>query len=170
MATTTATHFLNLDAVTAKSGERTEQIADKQSLLRDGQIAGLQALPSFVTIHVLALFVRQSLKSVHRNIAALEITSDEDRAWCKKAAKKLFRIAQSTEKIEEKIRDTKYLSLFRKWNEDTLCLAEDAAETLALAASPEFTRLLENELEAANARSSGWKPSISRCSSESSAY
>ena len=77
---TIATHFSHLDAVTAKSGERTEQIADKQSLLRDGQIAGLQALPSYLTIHVLALFVRQSLKSIHRNIAALEITSDEDRA------------------------------------------------------------------------------------------
>ena len=141
MATTTATHFLNLDAVTAKSGERTEQIA------------GLQALPSYLTIHVLALIVRQSLKSINRDIAALEITSDEDRAWCKKEAKELFWIAQSTGKIDEKIRDTKYLSLFRKWNEDSLCLAEDAAETLALAASPEFSRLLEDELEAANARS-----------------
>ncbi len=151
MATTVATHFSNLEAVTEKSGERTEQIANKQSLLHEGQIAGPKAWPSFLTIHVLALFVRQSLKGIQREIASLEIASDEDRAWCKKAATKLFWIAQCTETIDEKIRGTKYLSLFRKWNEDTICLAEDAAETLALAASPEFTRLLEDDLEAANA-------------------
>ena len=149
---TIATQFSNLEAVAAKSGERAERIAIKQSLLAEGQNAVLQ-VESFVMIHVLVIAVCKSLKGIHRDIALLEITSDKDRAWCKKAARKLSGIARSLERIDKKIGGTNSLVLFRKWNEDAACLAEDAAETLALAASPEFTRLLQDDLEAANATS-----------------
>ena len=148
---TIATHFSNLEAVAKESGERTERIASKQSLLCEGQIAGFQVVPLFMTIHVLELVVRQNLKDINRLIASLEITTDEDRARCKSAARELSEIAQRAVELDEQTRGTSSLFLFRKWNEDAACLAEDAAETLALAASREFTRLLEDDLEAANA-------------------
>lgn len=148
---TIAPHLSNLEAVAIKSGERTERIASKQSLLHGGQIAGLQVVPLFVAMHILELKVCKNLKDIHRQIASLEITTDEDRTWCKRAARKLSEIARDAEAIDENTRGKDSLFFFRKWNEDATCLAEDAAETLALAASPEFKRLLEDDLEAANA-------------------
>jgi len=149
--TTLATHFSNLEAAAIKSDERAERIASKHSLLHEGQLAGFQVVPLFVMIHVLELAVCFGLKDINRQIASLEITTDEHRAWCRSAAGKLSEIARRAATIEEKTRGTPSLFLFRKWNEDAACLAEDAAETLALAASTEFKRLLEDDLEAANA-------------------
>ena len=148
---TIAPHFSSLEAVAIKAGERTERIASKQSLLHGGQIAGFQVVPLYVAIHILELRVRKNLKDIHRQFASLEIATDEDRTWCKQTARKLSEIARDAEAIDGNSRGRSSLFFFRKWNEDAICLAEDAAETLALAASPEFKRLLEDDLEAANA-------------------
>lgn len=99
--------------------------------------------------------IRSELVCLQENIGELEINNDEDRAWTREKAQFFMGIAKKIETTEAKYKGLVQTvwPIFNFINRANLvlldqayCLAEDAAESLALIASKEFMESLEGDL------------------------
>ena len=99
--------------------------------------------------------MRQGLEELQAKIGELEINTDEDREWAKEQAQAFMRIAHKIEAAERKYKQLigtvwPIFKIVKNANlrmlDETYCLAEDAAETLALVSSKEFMDSLKGDL------------------------
>ena len=109
---------------------------------------------SFVILPMLR-DMRRGLEDLRIKIGELEISTDEDREWAKEQAQSCMSIAKKIESAERTYQQliSTVSSLFGFITnanlhllDETYCLAEDAAETLALVANREFMESLEGDL------------------------
>lgn len=129
------------------------QAADgKAERIRDKVDRCQRATAGSIGILLLLRKVRRELKELRSIIEDLEVSTDENRELARDRARSFMDLAKKIGSAEDKykkrvwpifgfIRGTN-LGLF----DETYCLAEDAAETLALVASREFMESLESDL------------------------
>ena len=107
--------------------------------------------------HILSLLrgLKRGLEDLRSMIGGLEVSTDEDRRLARIHAQSLMKLAKKIESAEGKYKqciETMWpiFGVITNANLDLLdeiyCLAEDAAETLALVASGEFMESLESDL------------------------
>ena len=96
--------------------------------------------------------VYQEMVHINKLIGSLEIETDDDRQWCQDRSEQLRNLSRRIDKTRERLEQTPQKFLFSSSTqqrlEDAACLAEDASETLALAASVDFKNALEQSLAA----------------------
>ena len=118
------------------------------------QQATAAVICSFVILPTLVRMQRQ-LKYLQTRIGEMDIRTDEDREWAKDQALSFANITQKIESAESKYRQlietvSPFFGFITKANfrllDEIYCLAEDAAETLALVASQEVLESIESEL------------------------
>ncbi len=145
---TIATHFSKLETVATESSDRAASIL---SLLYQEHVAVFWTVSAPFVLSAKMREVRRGLVEVNQLIAPLVVETDEDRSWYRDKARKFSDLSRKIDDVRERSPESEFYFFFRQWADDAACLSEDVAETLALAASPEFTRLLEENLEAADA-------------------
>ena len=118
------------------------------------QKATTAIIRSFVILPMLRDMLR-GLEDLRIKIGELEISTDEDREWAKEQAQSCLSIAKKIESAERKYQSlistvSPLFGFITKPNlhllDESYCLAEDAAETLALVANREFMESLEGDL------------------------
>ena len=154
-----------LDANTS----RTDATAQRTRGILDRCQAVTSACLWFVIVLAYVWRVRSALSWIRRQIAKLEIESQEHRTQVQAIATKLGRLAQRLEEAHQKcvtevvpkLRNiapvlpfvSTLWALIGRLLEELACRAEDAAETLALAGSKPFAELVARELADAHSGS-----------------
>ena len=113
-----------------------------------------RATAGSIGILLLLRKVRRELEELRSIIGDLEVSTDENREMVRDRARSLMdlakKIGSAEDKYKKRIKTGPIFGFIRGTNlglfDETYCLAEDAAETLALVASREFMESLESDL------------------------
>lgn len=143
MATTT--RFSILETVTTESYDQAREILDRLCR-RQVEVFG-PVIRSFFAL-VLAFQLRWKLARIGKKIGLLVIETDEDRSWCGNKSKQLLKLLKKIDEAKEESVRIALPSVTQRLLDDAACFAEDASETLSLAASLEFKNLLDKSLAA----------------------
>ena len=145
------TNFSALEIVERKSIDYIDYTRMlSEQLYREHKRICVVASGSF-RIMIRSFQVRRELMHLNKLIGSLEITTDHDRSWCKDRSEQLLNLSEKIEETKEasaRIPYCLFSSSIQRCLDDAVCLAEDASETLSLAASLDFKNVLEQSLVA----------------------
>ena len=139
----TTTSFSTLETVTIESNNRAGKILER--LYRE-HVKIFEAVSCSFLILVMALQVRWQLARIVKMIGFLVIETDEDRSWCEDRSEQLLGLSERIDEAKKESVRIAFSSATQRLLDDAACFAEDASESLSLAASLEFKNLLEKSL------------------------
>ena len=139
----TATSFSVLEEVTVASNNHAGEILDR---LYRTQMKAVKIVVCSSLILVKAFQVRREMVRIGKMIGLLVIETDEDRSWCEDSSEQLLNLSKKIDEAKEKSARIAFSSVTQRLLDDAACFAEDASESLSLAASLEFKNLLEKSL------------------------
>ena len=141
MATTTS--FSILERVTIESNDHAREILDR---LYRTQMKAVEIVACSFLVLVKAFQVRREIVRIGKMIGFLVIETDKDRSWCEDRSEQLLNLSKKIDEAKEKSARIAFSSVTQRLLDDAACFAEDASESLSLAASLEFKNLLEKSL------------------------